>query len=249
MKLTIDSALDLTRLLVEDANGATTATIAAATTTDKPPAAQESTLAQLEALLLTPKSYVQPNLQREGVPAKPADLYLQSYKSTSGDLPFQKALVQSGDVDAWKRLKRREKALEKSSSIREALNAYTDAVTFSSESYLLRVDPATRSSMVREDRLPDIKQVITSDMGMRYLYRNQVLTAMDDVRAELEYQLKQQQQKQQQQQSPQSFDGRELLDLLGLARDAMDRWLSLVPPSDVREALEKLAAEEGFGKR
>jgi len=58
-----------------------------------------------------------------------------------------------------------------------------------SGNYLLNVDKATRSSMVREDRLPDVKQVITSDMGMRYLYRNQVITETDHVRAVFEYML------------------------------------------------------------
>ena len=95
-------------------------------------------------------------------------------------------------MQTWKQLKKSEKEQESSSegsaSVRAALNAYTDALSFSSASYLLNVDRATQSSMVREDRLPDVKQVITSDMGMRYLYRNQVLTAMDDVKAEFEYQ-------------------------------------------------------------
>ena len=61
---------------------------------------------------------------------------------------------------------------------------------------MLNVDRATRSSMIREDRLPDMKQVITSDMGLRMLHRNQVLTAMDEAKVELEYLLKQRQQHQ-----------------------------------------------------
>ncbi len=230
VKRSIDSAMRLTKSLMtpigEESSSETVVQSAPS---------REKTLAQLENLILKPTSYVQAGLQLQGVPSKPADLYLKDYRSVQGDLPFQKALVQSGDVDAWKRLKRREKKLEQSSSIRAALNAYTDALSFSGDSYLLKVDAQTKSSMVREDRLPDIKQVITSDMGMRYLYRNQVLTAMDDVKAELEYQLKQQ---------PSNFDGTELLDLLVLAGNAMDRWLSLVPEDDVKEALKAIAEEE-----
>lgn len=86
--------------------------------------------------------------------------------------------------------------------------------------------------MVRQDRLPDVKQVITSDMGMRYLYRNQILTDMDDVRAELQYQLK-----------INTFpdaaiDATELLNLLKEAQRACDRWLSLIDPNDVLEAIK-----------
>jgi len=145
-----------------------------------------------------------------------------------GDLPLQRYLIQNGDVGTWKQLKKSEKTMERSSEIRAALNAYTDALSFSADSYLLNVDKETRSSMVRQDRLPDLKQVITTDMGMRYLYRNQVLTAMEDVKAELEYQLTKVERD--------GFDGTELLDLLGLAGEAMNRWLSLVPSDDVKEA-------------
>jgi len=241
VKLSIDSAIGLTRSLVAAEGGDEKSS----TTTNQSPSSsrnrisQETILAQLENLLLKPQNYVQ-TLQLQGVPSKPADLYLKSYRSEKGDLPLQKAMVQSGDVDAWKRLKRREKDLERSSEVRAALNAYTDALSFSGDSYVLTVDKSTRSRMVREDRLPDIKQVITSDMGMRYLYRNQVLTAMDDVKAELEYQLKVS--------SSSSnggiFYGIDLLDLLGLAGEAMDRWLSLVPPDDVKEALKSVATAE-----
>ena len=85
--------------------------------------------------------------------------------------------------------------------------------------------------MVREDRLPDVKQVITSDMGLRYLYRNQVLTAMDDVKAEFAYQVT----------KKSSLDGNDwtdLLDLLKVADTSMNQWFSLVDSQDVKDALE-----------
>ena len=111
---------------------------------------------------------------------------------------------------------------------------------------LLNVDRATQSSMlVREDRLPDVKQVITSDMGMRYLYRNQVLTAMDDVKAEFEYQQSALLVKTR---SSSDDDNRvvvdwvELLDLLDVAGKAMDRWFSLIDSDDVRDAFEYAAS-------
>jgi hypothetical protein len=217
LKKSIDLAVGLTKSLVEESSTGKLNT---------------ETLEQLEAILLNPQDYVQ-TLKLQDVPSKPADLYLKSYKPRSGDLPLQRYLVQNGDVDTWKRLKRSEKAMEYTSEIRAALNAYTDALSFSADSYLLNVDKATRSNMVREDRLPDVKQVITSDMGMRYLYRNQVLTSMDDAKAELQYQLLHLEKDR--------FDGNELVVLLGLAGEAMDRWLSLVPPDDVKDAVIMLS--------
>lgn len=242
VKFTIDKAITLTRSLVETTASENGGDSTATTNNSN----IGNTLEQLENILLEPQNYVQPNLELWAVPSKPAGLYLKSYRSLAGDLPFQKLLVESGDVDAWKRLKRREKKLEKSSPIREALNAYTDALSFSGDSYLLTADSKTRSSLIREDKLPEIKQVITSDMGMRYLYRNQVLTAMDDVRAEFEYRSKQQQRDQNSESKEQSGDWKELSDLLGLAGEAMDRWLSLAPSGDVEEALKSVASEERY---
>jgi hypothetical protein len=225
VKQTIDKAITLTRSLLQQTPNSSSSKV--------------DTLQQLESLLLQPQNYIQKGLKLQGVPAKPADLYLKSYKPLAGDLPLQRYLIQNGDVSTWKRLKKREKQLERSSEIRAALNAYTDALEFSGDSYLLNVDRATRSSMVREDRLPQVTQVITSDMGLRYLYRNQVLTAMDDVKAELEYQVQSSSSSSSQDRKGEnSIDAKELLDLLLLANDAMDRWLSLIDAKDVQEAME-----------
>jgi hypothetical protein len=213
VKRTIEKAINLTKSLIADSSTS---------------GSSKDILNELENLLIQPQNYVR-TLKLQGVPAKPADLYLDSYKPMKGDLPFQRYLTENGDVSTWKQLKKNEKEQERSSEVRAALNAYTDALSFSGNSYLLNVDKATRSSMVREDRLPGVKQVITSDMGMRYLYRNQVLTAVDDVKAELEYLLSHQDGR---------IDGSDLLDLLVLAEKALDRWLSLIDPNDVNDAIE-----------
>jgi len=234
VKLSIDSALELTRSIMtlsSDDEKSTPIKIKTKTS------AEGKALEQLESVVLKPQYYVQSNLKLQGVPPKPGEIYLQPYKPMKGDLPFQRFLIQNGDVDSWKRLKKAEKRMERSSEVRAALNAYTDALTFSTNSYVLNVDKDTRSSMVRQDRLPDVKQVITSDMGMRYLYRNQVLTAMDDVKAELEFQLIQVEREG-------IFNGDELLDLLLLARTAMERWLSLVPSEDLNQAMKFVASPE-----
>jgi len=211
VKLSIDRAITLTKELIESSNPASS------------PAIEE-----LKNILLKSQDYTR-TLKLQGVPEKPADLYTDAYKPMKGDLPFQRYLIKNGDISTWKDLKKKEKQQERDNEIRAALNAYTDALTFSSSSYLLNVDKATKSSMVREDRLPDVKQVITSDMGMRYLYRNQVLTAMDDVRAELEYILAHLDDK---------IDIGELLSLLFLAQRACNRWFELIDPMDVKEAFQ-----------
>lgn len=218
VKLTIEKAINLTSSLLPDS--------------DNSHIDSEKTTDELSRILLTSQNYVR-SLTLQGVPAKPADLYLESYKPMEGDLPFQRMLIQNGDVSTWKRLKQKEKQQEQKNEIRAALNAYTDNLSFSGDAYLLNVDKSTRSTMVREDRLPDIKQVITSDMGMRYLYRNQLLTAMEDVKAELEYQL-----------GLKNVDGTDLLDLLFQARKAMDKWLSFIDEKDIQEALEVLNGKE-----
>ena len=234
VKVSIDDALALTKTLV---------TLNTTNSSDSP-TTREELLTKLETLLLQPQTYVHatdpsqvvPYTQdKTGIPSQPAALYLQSYQSVPGDLPLQKALIQTGDVDAWKRLKRREKTLEQASAIRTAFNTYTDAVSFSSQTYMLNnINAQIKSTMIREGRLPEMKQVITSDMGVRYLYRNQVLTSMEEAEAELVYQRT----NSNNHTSARMWDGTELVELLTVARDAMERWLSLVPSEDVAAALK-----------
>lgn len=186
----------------------------------------------LSDMFLKPQNYTR-IIPRMDVPSRPAARYLESYKSMDGDIPLQSYFIKSGDISAWKRLKREERAKEQVDPVRAALNTYTDALSFSGDEYLLNVDKATRSDMVRGDRLPGVKQVITSDMGLRYLYRNQVLTAVEDFRAELEYQSK----------HSEELDGEELVRLLAEADTALERWFSLIDPDDVKLAFETALME------
>lgn len=200
---------------------------------DNPSIDSAALVQELENLIIQPQDYLK-YFKIQGVPKKPAKQYLEAYKPMAGDLPFQRYLIKNGDVSAWKDLKKKEKEQEGTNELRAALNAYTDVLSFSGDSYLLNVDKATRSNMVRQDRLPDVKQVITSDMGMRYLYRNQILTAMDDVRAELKYQIRTAKSLET------TIDAVELLNLLEEAQKACDRWLSLIDPGDVLEAIKSV---------
>lgn len=103
--------------------------------------------------------------------------------------------------------------------IRAAFNYYTSNLNFNSQEFILTATREERSRLIRDDKIPDVKTVIASDMGLRYLLRNDVLTACDDARAELNYQMKQ---------DPNSVDGGELLDILLMAQNACTKWFDLI---------------------
>jgi hypothetical protein len=195
-----------------------------------------SSWVELQRLLLEPRNYTQ---QRKlpPIPDRPAKEYLDTYQKNREQLNVLAQpgalLVQSGEIAAWKRLKRQERRDEEADEIRAALNVYTSALNYRSDAYMLNVPPLERSQMIRQDRLPDVTQVIQSDMGMRYLVRNELLTTMQEVRAELEYQLKHQDEEQSLQ---------ELLVLLKQAQAACDQWFRFIDEQDVRYAT--LAVEQ-----
>ena len=136
-------------------------------------------------------------------------------------------LVQSGEIDTWKRLKRQEKVREDSDEVRAALNYYTSNLNYTPDKYVLTGSREERSKLIREDRLPDIKMTIASDMGLRYLLRNEVLTALGEARAELEYQMKQD-----------AVDCSESLGLLLQAQTSCQKWFDLIDEGDRKAALE-----------
>jgi len=218
VKIVIDKSVTIASKLTNSDSNANTAR-------------QETLVVQeLQNLLLTPQNYTRSS-QLADVPKQPAKQYLDSYKKNIDQLNILEKpgglLVQSGEIDTWKRLKRQERARESADEVRAAFNAYTSNLSFSGDSYKLNVPKEERSRMIRQDSLPDIKNVIASDMGMRYLYRNEVLTNMQDARAELRYQLQQE-----------DFDATELLEILRNAQASCNRWFGLIDESDVQTALE-----------
>jgi hypothetical protein len=130
-------------------------------------------------------------------------------------------LVERGEINAWQNLRRRERRMSQTQPARAAMNYYTDALRFDGTSYVLTAPPDERSRLIRNDRLPDINQVVTADLDLRYLYRNQVLTNLDDVVAEL-------------QQS--DCDLTEVVVLLTAAHTSMGQWLDFIDPNDVQAA-------------
>lgn len=105
-------------------------------------------------------------------------------------------------------------------AVRTACNSYTSNLRFG-ESYVLTANKSDRKRMIREDRLPGIKQVIVADLDLRDLYRNLVQTKIEDIQAEVF------------QEDPDFFEVRSLLTE---ANQAFNRWFELVRVQDILEA-------------
>lgn len=168
-------------------------------------------------------------------PQQPAKAYLEKYKRNRENLSIMQqpgaVLVQQGELMAWRNLKKRESKMSNQDPLRAALNAYTDKLEFSSSEYVLNVSKEARSLMIRQDKLPDVTEVVNSDMGVRYLYRNDLLTSMADARAEFSYQLSHEK------------DLSEVRELLINANTALSSWLHLIDKQEVEAALRAVDAE------
>ena len=70
-------------------------------------------------------------------------------------------------------------------------------------------------------------------MGLRYLLRNEVLTALGDARAELQYQMKEN-----------TFDASELLALLLDAQSSCAKWFGLIDQADKTAVFEIIQQEK-----
>ena len=199
-------------------------------------------LTRLDALLLQPQNFTR-GYQSIDVPKQPAQSYLDSYAQYRNSISLLERpgalLVQNGEIDTWKRLKRQEKAREDADEVRAALNLYTSNLNFNPDRYTLTGSKAERSQLIRNDQLPDVKNVIASDMGLRYLLRNEVLTALDDARAELRYQMEEDE-------KGNAVDGTELVDILQRAKVSCDKWFGLIGEEDVAAALEIVQKEKRF---
>jgi hypothetical protein len=143
---------------------------------------------------------------------------------------LNEGVEQWGERRQFRRLRRQQLALEEKNNMRAAFNAYTNNLVFG-DSYLLTASRDERSRLIRTyDQLPDVTSVIRSDLDLRDLYRNQVLTKIDDSKAELEYQLK----------NESEFDASELVTLLSEAQSFCNMWFEFVPENDVQQAMVKL---------
>ena len=144
------------------------------------------------------------------------------------------SMLNQADVERqWGMLQYQESKLEQGNEFRAALNYYTSQLQFGN-SYLLTASEQDRKRMIRNEQLPTVTAVITSDLDVRELYRNTFLTTIEDARAEVAFQLKQ---------SVETVDTTDVIVLMNQAYTACTEWFSLIAPQDVQDAIEAVAKD------
>jgi hypothetical protein len=212
-------------------------------------------VAKLDALLLTPPSFIKtsdpsvsrgdqygkynlPILGELGVAAQKR----QERRDRAMNVGFLPQIFEVGELVGerrqWNQLQNAEKEREGASEIRRAFNIYTTNLNFSRNEYQWVGSTQEKSSRIRNEKLPTTTDVIRSDLDARDLYRNQVQTSLDDARAEFMYQ------KRYGSEDIMKFDASELLDILGQAQASVDKWFEFIPDRDVKLALEAVQREQ-----
>ena len=102
-----------------------------------------------------------------------------------------------------------------------------------------------RKRRIRDDRIPAPASVIVSDLDLRDLYRNQLLTALDDATAEVNYQFRQRQrQREQEGKSNVIVDVTDTVDLMNQVYVACTKWFDMIDAGDIEKALELVRTEQ-----
>ena len=120
--------------------------------------------------------------------------------------------------------------------MRAAFNFYTRQLSFADE-YVLTASKEKRKEMIRNDALPSVTTVVASDLDRRDLYRNEFLTVIDDVVAEVAYQVRLMEK------MKEEVDVTDVVSLMNVAHEACENWFSLIPGQDVEEAVAAVMAE------
>eukprot|EP00978_Attheya_sp_CCMP212_P009112 scaffold21463_cov52-Attheya_sp.AAC.1 len=123
-------------------------------------------------------------------------------------------------------------------AIRASLNTYTANLRFS-ESYVVTAPEAERRRYIRQnDGLPDVKAVIIADLDLRDLRRNELLTLVDDLRAEVRYQLRLFSEASNNDSSSGSMD--EVQRLVDDTQHVCNEWFDFIDPKDIKDAMVEL---------
>ena len=133
-------------------------------------------------------------------------------------------------------------------SIQIAFDTYTSYLRYD-DTYTLNVSPPQKSKMIRQDLLPDVKQVIQSDLDLRDLYRNAVMSHVDDARAELRYLIGLWDAYLLKKERDDDLNAKELVTLLQDANSVCDDWFHLISEDDVNDALTTLLDMESNNNR
>ena len=157
-----------------------------------------------------------------------------NYKELRSDLSIpdkMAAMLNQADVERqWGMLQYAESKREQSNEFCLAFNLYTQSLVFG-DSYQLTASKEDKKRMIRNDELPSLTAVITSDLDLRDLYRNQFLTSIEDAKAEVAYQVKQR---------PEDIDKADSVQLMADAHTACQKWFDLIPSVDIDEALSTM---------
>lgn len=166
-----------------------------------------------------------------------------NYKDLRSDLSIpdkMAAMLNQADVERqWGMLQYAESKREQSNEFRLAFNFYTQSLVFG-DSYQLTASKEDKKRMIRNDELPSLTAVITSDLDLRDLYRNQFLTSIEDAKAEVAYQVKQ---------IPEDVDKADSVQLMADARTACQKWFDLIPSVDIDKALSMIRSGEADNSR
>ena len=166
-----------------------------------------------------------------------------NYKDLRSDLSIpdkMAAMLNQADVERqWGMLQYAESKREQSNEFRLAFNFYTQSLVFG-DSYQLTASKEDKKRMIRNDELPSLTAVITSDLDLRDLYRNQFLTSIEDSKAEVAYQVKQ---------IPEDIDRADSIQLMADAHTACQNWFDLIATVDIDEALSIMRSGDANDSR
>ena len=158
---------------------------------------------------------------------------------------LSKALNRADEARQWGMLQSQESKKEQENEVRAAFNFYTQQLEFNSNSYAWTGSAEERKRRIRDDRIPTPASVIVSDLDLRDLYRNQLLTALDDATAEVNYQFRQRQrQPEQEGKSNVIVDVTDTVDLMNQVYVACTKWFDMIDAGDIEKALELVRTEQ-----
>ena len=167
------------------------------------------------------------------------------------------ARLNQADVERqWGILQYEQRQKDAANEVRAALSYYTRQLQFDGNALVLSATSREqRKQMIRNDAIPTVTATITSDLDLRDLYRNQFLTALDDVTAEVVYQIKETTSTGSSGSGSstgsssssstllQSVDCSEVIELMDQCTVALNKWFDLIDPKDVQEALTTVRKE------
>lgn len=144
------------------------------------------------------------------------------------------AMLNQADVERqFGMLQYAEQKRANDNDMRAAFNYYTSQLSFG-DKYILTASQEERKRMIRNEELPTLTAVITSDLDLRDLYRNQFLTAIEDLQAEVAYQVKIGAKND----TNEQMDVSDTLELMQQAHTAMEKWFDMIDIKEVEQGMK-----------